>query len=521
MFNFRDRSRIEAIVWIVAFIIIAAFAVTLDAHEEIDAFFRSHEHYQLDEIVTALAIAGAFGLAYSVLRLKDLWVEGNRRRLAEEKAASAAYHDGLTGLPNRRSLDAAISEFDMRRSRRSKHAAFSLDLTGLKKVNSELGQSGGDVVLKEIALRLLRLEPDDKVFHVGGDRFMLVTNSPSFSNPEAYAQRILLAICQPIEFHDISIEIAASLGYASFPDNARDFSSLVRFAESAMYEAKKSGPNVILAFTPAMDRKDRERAQMLADLKAAIQGNTISPHYQPLIDLKTGEVVGYEALARWEIRPAQFVSPCDFIPLAEETGLISVLTERLFLQACKDAITWPPHTILAFNLSASLLADRLLGLKILKILNETGLAPQRVELEVTESAIILDAESAQFVLNNLVQTGIKLALDDFGTGYSSLSQLSSYQFHTLKIDRSFISSFEVCEKQDKIVKAIIALGAGLGMKVTAEGIENESQLAKLEALGCDLGQGYLLGRPMSAKALRSHEVFRINSLLPAASNHSA
>jgi diguanylate cyclase (GGDEF)-like protein len=506
MFNLRNRSRIEALTWIIAFLILACFAVLLNAHEALDAFFRSYEEYQLDEILTAFAVAGALGLAYSVLRLKDLSAEANRRRIAEEYADSAAHHDCLTGLPNRRMLDAECPRFDRRTAKRLKHAAFSIDLDGLKKVNDELGQSSGDAVLKEIAGRLSQLQSDDRVFHVGGDRFVVVASAASFSTPEAHAQRIARAICQPIMVDGASIEVAVSVGFATFPSDAKNLQSLVRSAECAMYVAKKIGPNVMKAFTPSMDMMMRQRTRMLADLKLAIRTNTIIPHYQPLVDLNTTQVIGYEALARWEIQPGQFVSPCDFIPLAEETGLISDLTDSLFSQACRDAIMWPSHTVLAFNISASQLADRLLGLKLLKILNETGLPVHRLELEVTESAIIQDAESAHFVLGSLVQAGVKIALDDFGTGYSSLSQLSGYQFHKLKIDRSFVASFEQCEKQDKIVKAIIALGMSLGMKITAEGIEHESQLRKLMALGCDVGQGYLLGKPAAAIALPSPDI---------------
>jgi diguanylate cyclase (GGDEF)-like protein len=501
MFNLRNRSRIEAFSWVFAFLTIVCLAVTLNAHEALDAFFRSHEEYQLDEVSTAFAVAGALGLAYSVLRLKDLSAEANRRRIAEQQADIAALHDCLTGLPNRRMLDAEGVRFERYKGKRSKHAAFCIDLDGLKKVNDELGQSSGDAVLKEVARRLSQLQYDDAVFHVGGDRFVVVASASSFSTPQGYAQRIVKVICQPITIDAASVEVAVSLGFATFPSDAENFQGLVRSAECAMYFAKKVGPNVVKAFTPSMDRMMRERAQMLADLKLAIRDNTIVPHYQPLVDLKTRQVIGYEALARWEIQPGQFVSPCEFIPLAEETGLISELTNSLFSQACRDAVMWPEHIVLAFNISASQLVDRLLGLKLLQILDKTGLPGHRVELEVTESAIIQDAESASFVIGGLVQSGIKIAIDDFGTGYSSLSQLSGYQFHKLKIDRSFIASFEQCEKQDKIVKAIIALGASLGMKITAEGIEHESQFQKLAALGCDVGQGYLLGKPEAAGTL--------------------
>ncbi|WP_370879999.1 EAL domain-containing protein [Shinella sedimenti] len=203
------------------------------------------------------------------------------------------------------------------------------------------------------------------------------------------------------------------------------------------------------------------------------------------------QTVGYEALARWEMSPGKFVPPCEFIPLAEDAGLIVELTDQLFRIACQDALSWPAHTVLSFNISPVQLSDRLLGLRLLKILGEVGLPVHRLELEVTESALINDPETARGVLDDLVKSGINIALDDFGTGYSSLSQLLSYNFNKIKIDRSFVATFEDSDRQEKIVRAIIALGAVLGVKITAE----ETQLRRLQDLGCDIGQGYLLGKP--------------------------
>jgi EAL domain-containing protein (putative c-di-GMP-specific phosphodiesterase class I) len=200
-------------------------------------------------------------------------------------------------------------------------------------------------------------------------------------------------------------------------------------------------------------------------------------------------------LARWKTAEGRFIPPCDFIPVAEDAGLIVELTEQLFRRACKDAMSWPSDTILSFNVSPTQLSDRLLGLRLLKIMGEVGLPVQRLEIEITESALIQDAAVAKEVLEDLTKAGIRIALDDFGTGYSSLSQLSNYQFQKIKIDRSFIQTFETSEKQDKVVRAMVALGHGLGVQVTAEGIEEPSQLQYLQELGCDLGQGYLLGRP--------------------------
>ncbi|MGA1804581.1 putative bifunctional diguanylate cyclase/phosphodiesterase [Rhizobium sp. HT1-10] len=501
MFHFRNRPLLEIIAWLVAFLVIFGVALATNAHEALDHLFRAYEGSQIDEVLTALIIAGALGLVYSIVRVKDLSVEVARRLAAEQMIHAAARHDYLTGLPNRRMLDASADALLKTESSDEKIAAYSIDLSGLKAVNDNLGQMAGDVVLKRIGEHLSRLQNEDQVFHLGADRFLIVARGVGVLGSASYAKRIVKAIGQPIHAWGTTVEIGASVGYAIWPDDATALQTLVRAAECAMYVAKKQGRNVTQAFAPAMENEIRKRLQMEADLKSAIREKAIVPHYQPLVDLKTKQVVGYEALARWETSPGRFVSPGEFIPLAEETGLIFDLSDSLFSMACRDAMTWPSHVMLSFNISATQLSDRHLGLKLLKTLHETGLPVHRLEVEVTESAIVRDPESAHFVLNGLDQAGIQIALDDFGTGHSSLSQLSSYPFHKIKIDRSFVASSEHDEKQDKIVKAIIGLGASLGLKITAEGIEHESQFEKLEVLGCDVGQGYLLGRPLPARSL--------------------
>lgn len=501
MWYFRNRLHLEITAWLLALLVLVATSLAINAHEALDYFFRAHEDYQLDEIFTAFIVAGALGLVYSVVRVKDLSFEMSRRLAAEKKIHAAVLHDYLTGLPNRRMLDADADHILETAASDGRIAAYSIDLSGLKQVNDNLGQMVGDAVLKSIGDRLRQLQDEDRVFHLGADRFLIVARGASASVAEAHSKRIIKAIGQPIRSWGTTVEIGASVGYAIWPNDAAEVHTLVRAAECAMYVAKKQGRNVTQAFAPAMESEVRKRLQMEVELKSAIRDKAIVPYYQPLVDLKTKQVVGYEALARWEVSPGKFVSPCEFIPLAEETGMIGELSETLFAVACLDAMDWPPHIVLSFNISATQLADRHLGLKIMKTLSDTGLPVQRLEVEVTESAIIQDPESAHLVLNCLDQAGIQIALDDFGTGHSSLSQLSSYPFHRIKIDRSFVASFEHGEKQDKIVKTIISLGSSLGLKVTAEGIEHESQLEKLAALGCDIGQGYLLGRPLPAKAL--------------------
>jgi len=489
-----NRAKWEAIVWLLAFALIYGAAFFFNGHEAIDALFVSQETYNLDEIFTALTIAGGLGLIYSVLRIKDMHREIQLRLTAEKHVDWIACHDPLTELPNRRLLEIALLKL-LTLSHRQRSAIFSLDLDGFKKVNDLLGHEHGDQVLKVVAKRLCSMFPEDNVYRLGGDEFVVVVERKGNQDLSALGKRMVVAISKPIAINGATVEIGASIGFARIPEDSAFPAEAIQYSDCAMYAAKKIGRNIVKAFVPEMQEELIKKIQMEADLKLAMKLGKIRPHYQPLVDLKTQEIVGYEALARWEREPGKFVSPCEFIPLAENAGLIVELTDQLFRIACQDALSWPPHTVLSFNISPVQLSDRLLGLRLLKVLGEVGLPVHRLELEVTESALINDAETARDVLDGLVKSGIKIALDDFGTGYSSLSQLSNYQFNKIKIDRKFVATFEESDRQEKVVRAIIALGIGLGVKITAEGIEDASQLRRLQDLGCDIGQGYLLGKP--------------------------
>lgn len=489
-----NRAKWEAIVWLLAFALIYGAAFFFDGHETIDALFVSQETYNLDEIFTALTIAGGLGLIYSVLRIKDMHREIQLRVTAEKHVDWIACHDPLTELPNRRLLEVALLKL-LTLSHTQRSAIFSLDLDGFKKVNDLLGHEHGDQVLKVVAKRLCSMFPEDNVYRLGGDEFVVVVERKGNQDLSALGKRMVVAISKPIAINGATVEIGASIGFSRIPEDSAFPAEAIQYSDCAMYAAKKIGRNIVKAFVPEMQEELINKIQMEADLKLAMKLGKIRPHYQPLVDLKTQEIVGYEALARWEREPGKFVSPCEFIPLAENAGLIVELTDQLFRIACQDALSWPPHTVLSFNISPVQLSDRLLGLRLLKVLGEVGLPVHRLELEVTESALINDAETARDVLDGLVKSGIKIALDDFGTGYSSLSQLSNYQFNKIKIDRKFVATFEESDRQEKVVRAIIALGIGLGVKITAEGIEDASQLRRLQDLGCDIGQGYLLGKP--------------------------
>lgn len=495
------RRQFQIFVWSFVFLIPFYLALHFEVHEALDALARTYDGYAVENAFIALNIAGFICLTYSLLRIRELSSEIKRRERAEKNVDWIACHDPLTELPNRRFLDSLCAQNTSDRSAQEAYAALSIDLDGFRKISDLLGQDHGDAVLKAVAQRLSSLFPRDHVFRLGGDEFFVLARR--IGNPDlvALGDRIVTAIAEPLMVRGISVDIGASVGLALYPEDGDELKQVVRHSDCAMYVAKKQGRNLVKPFAPSMQDELEKRVRVEADLRAAIRKSEIIPYYQPLVDLKTNKIIGFEALARWKIASGEFIPPSEFIPLAEETGLIADLTDQLLRRACTDALSWPADIVLSFNLSPLQLNNRTLGLRILKILGDVGLPAHRIELEVTEGAIIQDAATARIVLDDLVSVGVKIALDDFGTGYSSLSQLSNYRFHKIKIDRSFVSSFEADEKQDKVVKAIIALGVSLGVTITAEGIEKESQLQRLHDLGCDVGQGYLLGRPAPIEEL--------------------
>jgi len=504
----KNRAYREAAIFLLIFAVLFLTAIIFDAHETLDAVFRSYENIHLDELLTGLCVAGLLGMIYAALRIRDLSTEIEQRLQAEKRVEWIACHDPLTELANRRMLESRLTERNRTDGGQGAYAVYSLDLRGFKRVNDLFGQDGGNQVLKTVAKRLNDVFPDDEIYRLGDDEFIVIAARQGANDPMGTGARLLRYLCRPMHLSGMTADIGASIGVAIMPEDSTDLRTAMNQADCAMYAAKKTRRNAVARFDAAMEMAAVRRATMETELRKAIRARTIVPHYQPLIDLKSSEIVAFEALARWQTSPGQYVSPAEFIPLAEEAGLIVELTDQLLRQACADAIRWPESVSLSFNISPTQLSDPLLGLRIIRALNESGLSPRRLEVEVTESALINDTKTARRILNDLTTAGIRIALDDFGTGYSSLSQLTQFHFDKIKIDRSFIRSGDDSERQDKVVRAIIALGSGLGIKITAEGIESEGQLRWLTNLGCDIGQGYFLGYPADARqaaALCLHE----------------
>jgi predicted signal transduction protein with EAL and GGDEF domain len=351
-----------------------------------------------------------------------------------------------------------------------------------------------------VASRLSRaVRSGDMVARLGGDEFAVLATQ--LSGPEAatgLALRIIEELKAPVRAGGRDHIVGSAIGIALSPQDGADPAELLRKADIALYRAKGQGRSAMRFFEPEMDAHVRERDHMERELRTAVEAGTITPHYQPLVDLKTGKVQAFEALARWTHVEMGAIEPARFIPLAEDCGLIGPLTDTLLAHACADAAQWPAHVKLAFNISPVMLHDPGFALRIMGVLGRAGLPPRRLELEITESALVRDMDAAQTALGALRELGVSIALDDFGTGYSSLYHLRNFKLDKIKIDRSFVDAMATDPESAAIVRALVGLGAGLGLAVTAEGVETEEQRHMLTGQGCVQGQGFLYSEAMTA-----------------------
>jgi diguanylate cyclase (GGDEF)-like protein len=489
-----DRARLVrnlAALGVIAAVTIV-LEVTFDLYRAIDEAIEEGEAYHSHTIFAAVLITA---ITFLVLQAIDLRRASRRRQAAEAEALSIAYQDPLTGLGNRRHLERAMSNLAPGELR----AVMMLDLDDFKPVNDIFGHVAGDNVLKDAARRLTSICSEEaEVCRFGGDEFALLTRPiTSVDEADLLARRISAAFDQPFLVGTAESRIGISLGVALHDASAMAPQDSIRHADLALYRAKDDHVAHYKIFEQRMDDELRRRKQMERKLRHAIELGAVQPHFQPLVNLKTSELIGFEALARWNDPDFGAVPPNEFISLAEETGLITELFEHLLRLACRQAVLWPAHIKLSFNLSPKQLRDRLIGLRILSILGECGLAPKRLEIEVTESSLVEDPELARDLLNSLRAAGIRIAIDDFGTGYSSLYHLREFQFDNLKIDRSFVKTLQEDGENAIIIRSILGLSQGLGLTATAEGIEQEEQLSRLISSGCQQGQGYLFGRAMT------------------------
>ncbi|MDQ2878381.1 MAG: EAL domain-containing protein [Pseudomonadota bacterium] len=420
----------------------------------------------------------------------------------EHRITHLAFHDSLTDLPNRAFFRQTLEQSINRVARTGEPiAVLCLDLDGFKGINDTLGHPVGDALLRRVSSVLVDLATDGLVARLGGDEFAIILDDDFDSDrPRALAQSVLDALIDPVEVDGHTIPTGASLGIAMYPSDGRDADQLIKNADLALYRAKQDGRGVFRFFEPALDQAARARRQLELDLRNALKNGEFLLNFQPIFDLKADRIGGFEALLRWEHPTRGLVSPVDFIPVAEDTGLIVAIGAWVLHEACRHAISWPEHVRVAVNVSPLQFRNSGFSALVLQALARSGLTPQRLELEITES-VFLDGE-AQVValLHQLRSMGIRVALDDFGTGYSSLSYLRSFPFDKIKIDKSFVDSVANDSSSAAIVRAIVDLANALHMETTAEGVEDSHQLAELRGQGCSSIQGYLFSRPIDAAA---------------------
>jgi diguanylate cyclase (GGDEF)-like protein/PAS domain S-box-containing protein len=435
--------------------------------------------------------------------------------------AHSAQHDYLTGLPNRMLLNDRISQAIALAPRHTNQVAvLFLDLDGFKHINDSLGHPVGDQLLQSVGRRLVEcVRASDTVSRQGGDEFVvLLSEAEQWEDAAIVATRMLQAVAEahPIDLHDL--HITTSIGVSVYPDDGRDAETLIKNADTAMYQAKENGRQSYQFFKPDMNVRAVERQSIEESLRRALERDEFVLHYQPKINLRTGAITGAEALIRWIHPERGVVSPAQFIPIAEDSGLILPIGNWVLREACEQARAWVdeglPVATMAVNVSAmELRNDRFLdGLS--RILEDTGLAQSSLELELTESVLMKHAESAASILHTLRERGVQVALDDFGTGYSSLSYLRKFPIDALKIDQSFVSQISTDDDDTSIVTAVISMAQGLRLRVVAEGVETAEQLAFLQDHGCDEAQGYYFSRPVPAKQFA--ELLRTGITMPPA-----
>jgi len=458
-------------------------------------------------LARGLAVRDAHG---KTIRMAGSLTDITARKAAEQQLLHDAFHDALTGLPNR-TLFVDRLTLTLEHSRRNSDerlAVLFVDLDRFKNINDSLGHSVGDALLVEVAARLRAcLRPGDTVARLGGDEFaVLVTDVRASSDAIRVAERILDALEERFVITGHEVITSASIGIAIGSSSYERAEELVRDADTAMYRAKAAGRACYQVFDEVMHRSVAALLRMEMELRQAVERNDFVMHYQPIVSLATGTIVGFEGLVRWRHPQRGLVLPQSFIAVAEETGLIVPIGWLALAEACRQISEWQlrfpmdPPLYVSVNVSGKLFAQKNMSSKVVDVLESSGLSPRSLRLEITESALMDHAEQAMATLGELRRLGVEFSIDDFGTGYSSLSYLQRFAYDTLKIDRSFIAGIGEKADGDVIVQAIVTLGTLLGMNVVAEGVETSAQLERLQAMRCPQGQGYWFSHPVDGHA---------------------
>ncbi|KIZ42012.1 MULTISPECIES: EAL domain-containing protein [Rhodopseudomonas] len=462
-----------------------------------DRAARTWKHVKADGSLIDLAVYSR-QLVYEdkpavLLALMDI----TERKRAEMRLAFMAQHDELTGLPNRNSLRKRLDDMLIQTRRGSdKIAVLFLGIDNFKAVNDTLGHAVGDHLLRSVARRLRStLREEDPLARLNSDEFAIVQGG--IGRPEdviLLAKRLLHAVAEPYLLEGQSVVIGASIGIAVAPGDGDDSEKLLMNADMALTRAKIDSRGTFSFFEPGMDARAQSRRKIETELRFAIQNEVLRPYYQPLIGLSDGRITGCEALVRWPDPERGMISPAEFIPVAEDTGLINALGAQILRSACMDAANWPDDVRVAVNLSPLQFRGGNLLSVVMDVLKQSDLPPRRLELEITETLLLEKSSQVLATLHALRALGVRISMDDFGTGYSSLSYLRSFPFDKIKIDQSFVRDLCGNRESQAIVRSIISLGMGLGVTITAEGVETESELSWLRAEGCHEAQGFLFSQ---------------------------
>ncbi|KPF92262.1 diguanylate cyclase [Novosphingobium sp. AAP83] len=474
----------------------------------------------LDDILSAALLLNVALLLFGCRRYMDLTGEVSQRRQAEEIARTLAQTDPLTGCLNRRTIDDALQDM-IASARITGHEVVTMviDLDHFKRSNDVHGHLAGDAVLLEATRRIRSALPERSIIaRLGGDEFACAAiYDPDHSEAiDRLVLRINEQIAHPIIINSLAIEVTASVGLATTSSSDSSASqklatTLLHRADLAMYQAKKAGRNGYRWFDASLESELRYRNELEHSIRQGIPAGEFVPFYEKQIDLDTGQLTGFEMLARWKNPRRGLMSPDVFIPVAEEIGLISDLSESLIRQALKDAREWNPRLTLSVNISPIQLRDPWFAQRLLRLLLEANFPPQRLDVEITESCLHENLGMVRTLITSLKNQGIRISLDDFGNGYSSFAQLRTLPFDQIKIDRHFVSNLDVSKDSATIIEAISSLGKGMGLPITAEGIETPEVLAELRKLGSFKGQGYLYGQPTDAQSV--HEMLADQNML--------
>jgi diguanylate cyclase (GGDEF)-like protein len=504
---------------------VAAIILFVGTYARLAASLSHFEH--ADPVAAVAVLLNIALILFAWLRHKAATVASAQHRAAEEKAHRFATRDQLTNLLVRSSLIEAGREAVRNALEAERPAAvIVLNLDRFKHVNEVYGHRAGDALLRSVSDILVATARDALLSaRIGADEFCLLCPITEAAEKEVtrLAERLLQLLSRPFEIDTVPIHVSASVGMARLAAGG-EFETLLRQANIAMTAAKKAGGNRAIWFDASMESALKARTEIESGLRRGIPLGEFVPYYQPQVDLRTGRICGFEALARWNHPAGGVVGPDVFIPVAEETGLIADLFDSLCWQALADAKEWDPDLTLAVNISPSQLKDPWLAQRILKLLTAAGFPADRLEVEITESSLFENLALAQAIVASLKNQGVRLALDDFGTGYSSLANLRALPFDRIKIDRSFVQAMQTDRESLAIATAIAKMGESLGVPVTAEGVTGEEVRQQLLEIGCDKGQGWLFGKPLAqpeARVLLALHGQLASTPLPAPDNAAA